>query len=229
MASSRLWRPTGSCDSIEVLTSSLMANYVHLVRHGEVDNPEHVVYGRMPGFGLTDRGRRQAADAGRYLRRRPIVAVWSSPLRRAVATADAIAQPHGLPVHVDDELTEWKLADRWQGIVWEDLPERFPGELETYLESPWDLPFAPESLEACADRMAKAVVRACEDHRTGDVVVVSHQDPVQAVRLLLTGRTLREQHDHKPEHATVITLEKDSAWREVSRYDPDEQEPFPPR
>jgi len=205
-----------------------MAFYAHLVRHGEVDNPEHVVYGRMPGFGLTDRGRRQAIDAGRYLARRPIVAVWSSPLERALATAVVIAQPHALPVHVDEDLTEWKLADRWQGIVWEDLPERLPGELETYLETPWDMPFAPESLEACADRIAAAVVRANERHRDGDIVVVSHQDPVQAVRLLLTGRSLHDQHDEKPEHATVITLENDVPWREVSRYDPAEQEPFPP-
>ncbi len=205
-----------------------MAFYVHLVRHGEVDNPDHVVYGRMPGFGLTERGRRQARDAGRYLARRPVVAIWSSPLERALETASTIAQPHGLAVSVDDDFTEWRLADGWQGIVWEDLPQRRPGELEMYLEAPWDLPFALESLERCADRMAAAVLAANERHRDGDVVIVSHQDPVQAVRLLLTGRTLREQHIDKPGHATVITVEHGTPWSEVSRYDPPEQESFPP-
>lgn len=95
-----------------------MASYVHLIRHGEVENPEHVVYARLAGFGLSDRGRRQATEAARYLARRPVVAVWSSPLQRALETAWVLAEPHGLPVLVDDELTEWKLADDWAGIVW---------------------------------------------------------------------------------------------------------------
>lgn len=206
-----------------------MAFYTHLVRHGEVDNPRHVVYGRMPGFGLTDRGRRQAEDAARYLGRRPVVAVWSSPLERALETAAIVAAKHALAVNVADGLTEWMLADSWESLVWEDLPVLRPGELEAYLEHPWDLAFSSETLETCADRMAAVINDVNQGHRDGDVVFVSHQDPVQAVRLLLTGRSLFDQHLEKPEHATVITLEPGRPWSEVARYDPSEQEAFPPQ
>lgn len=205
-----------------------MANLVHLVRHGEVDNPDHLVYGRLPNFGLSDRGRAQAEDAARYLARPPIVAVWSSPLARALETAGLIARRHQLPVKVDEDLTEWRLADEWEGLVWEDLPDRKPGQLEAYLEKPWDLPFSKESLEECAHRVAAVVRRLDEAHREGDVVVVGHQDPTQAARLLLTGATLAEQHEDKPLHATVLSLRAGTPWEELARYDPEDQVRFPP-
>ena len=108
---------------------------LHLIRHGEVENPEHVVYSRLPGYGLSQLGRDQAAAAGQYLIRRPIVAIWSSPLERALETAHLIAAKFQLPVRIHPDLTEWKMADSWAGIVWEDLPEARPGQLERYLET----------------------------------------------------------------------------------------------
>ncbi|MDQ3783156.1 MAG: histidine phosphatase family protein, partial [Actinomycetota bacterium] len=74
---------------------------LHLVRHGEVDNPEHVVYGDLANFGLSIAGHRQAAAAGRYLSRRPIERVVCSPLLRAVSTAWAIGARHGLVPEID--------------------------------------------------------------------------------------------------------------------------------
>ncbi len=205
-----------------------MARHLHLVRHGEVDNPEHVVYAALPGFQLSDLGRRQAKDAARYLSSQSIVAVWSSPLERALATAAVIAARAQLPVLVDPELTEWRIADDWAGIVWEDLPSRRPGELESYLEHPWDLPFGPESLAALADRMRSVLTRLDARYPDGDVVVVSHQDPVQAARLAVTGRALQSQHQDKPEHCTVITLEPGRPWREVTSWAPEQGDTFPP-
>lgn len=205
-----------------------MANLIHVVRHAEVLNPDHIVYGRLPHFGLSDRGHRQAVDAARYLSGQPVVAVWSSPLERALQTANTIAGRHNLPVRVDEDLTEWRLADVWQGIIWEDLPDRRPGELEAYLATPWDLPFSPESLEQLAERMVTAIKAISERHPEGDVVIVSHQDPVQVARLALTGAAITDQHTNKPGHATVHTFEPSKGWEEVARYDPEEQEAFPP-
>lgn len=205
-----------------------MANLIHLVRHAEVHNPQHVVYGRLPQFGLSERGRRQAIEASRYLAGQPIVAVWSSPLERALQTASTISARHGLPVRVDENLTEWALSDLWAGIVWEELPERRPGELEAYLAHPWDLPFSPESLQELGDRMTSAIKAINERHAEGDVVIVSHQDPVQVARLVLTGTPLSAQHTDKPKHATVHTFQPASDWKEAARYDPEDQEAFPP-
>ena len=89
---------------------------VHLIRHGEVYNPKHLVYADLPGFGLSESGRLQAKEAGRYLASSPVVAVWSSPLERAIETAHLIASRHRLRVRVDAELTEWHLSGRWAGV-----------------------------------------------------------------------------------------------------------------
>lgn len=194
---------------------------VHLVRHGEVHNPGHVVYASLPGFGLTERGQTQAGEVARYLRNAPVTAVWSSPLQRAVETAEPIARAHDLPIRVSDDLIEWKMADDWAGIRWEDLPAQRPGELEAYLEHPLDLGFASETLAQLADRMRTALKDIASRH-DGDVVVISHQDPVQAARLSLTGRDLASQHIDKPMHGTVITLRPGTPWTELTCWSPDQ-------
>ena len=196
-----------------------MANRVHLVRHGEVHNPDHVVYASLPGYGLNETGRLQAEAVAEYLRSAPVVAVWSSPLERAIATAEPIAAEHDLTITVDNELIEWRMADDWAGIVWEELPEHRPGQLEAYLEHPLDMPWAAESLTALAARMRTVLNRLATAHE-GDVVVVSHQDPVQAARLSLTGSDLADQHRDKPGHCTVITLKPGNPWRVVSEWTP---------
>ena len=83
--------------------------FVYLVRHGEVANPNHVVYADLPGFNLSPLGVRQAHAAGRHLARRPIDAVVTSPLARAVQTATAIpVSPHIRPSQRPTEATPRK-------------------------------------------------------------------------------------------------------------------------
>lgn len=200
---------------------------MHLVRHGEVHNPDHVVYAALAGFGLSERGHAQAKDVARYLRSAPVTAVWSSPLQRAVETAEPIARAHDLPIRVAEDLVEWKMANDWAGISWEDLPTERPGELEAYLEHPLDMPFASESLRRLAERM-RTVLADIAAHHDGDVVVVSHQDPVQAARLSLTGRDLTNQHTDKPMHGTVITLRPGTPWTELTSWSPEQGAEFPP-
>lgn len=201
-----------------------MASRIHLVRHAEVHNPGHVVYASLPGFGLSDLGRLQAREAARYLGSQPIVAVWSSPLQRALETAAPIAGRLGLPVRIDEELTEWRLSEGWAGQRWEDLPTSRPGELEAYLEHPDRLPFSAESLAQLAMRMRAVLDRLNELHPQGDVVVVSHQDPVQAARLSITGTDLSQLNMDKPEHASVATIRPGTPWREEVRWSPGSRE-----
>ncbi len=198
-----------------------MTGIVYLVRHGEVENPDHVVYADLPGFGLSAQGREEAALAAAWFRERPIAAVIASPLQRARETAQAIAAPHGLTVSVDEELTEWGLARRWAGVRWDDLPTRFPGEVEAYLADPEHLPFSPESLDALAARTAAAVRAAAAAHPGREVVCVSHQDPVQTARLRLTGRPLADLPADKPGHCGVIVLRPGDRWEEVGTWTPE--------
>ncbi len=197
-----------------------MAALIHLVRHAEVDNPEHLVYSDLPGFGLSERGLEQARRVGRYLGPRPVVAIWSSPLERSLRTAEEIAGRTGVPVKVDPGLTEWRVTSRWRGHSWSELPDAFPGELEAYLEHPEALAFAEESLSELAERMAATARRLDSDHPHGDVVIVSHQDPIQAGRLRLIGSSLTGLHDEKPGHGAVVTLRPGEVWREETIWEP---------
>ena len=79
---------------------------IHLIRHGEVYNPDGVLYGRLPGFQLSDKGIRQAQAAADALADRDIVAVIASPLQRAQETAAPIAARHNLEVDTDPDLIE---------------------------------------------------------------------------------------------------------------------------
>src|SRR5579875_370893 len=79
---------------------------VHLLRHGEVHNPDGVLYGRLPGFRLSDLGVRQAGAAAQWLAARDIAYVVSSPLERARQTAAPLGAATGLQVAVDGDLIE---------------------------------------------------------------------------------------------------------------------------
>lgn len=197
-----------------------MESVVHLVRHGEVENPDQVVYADLAGFGLSETGRSQATWASTRLATHPITAVYASPLARAGETARVIALPHGLEPLVLPEVTEWALMSRWAGLPWADLDIHFPGELGAYLNDPLALDFAPESVTDLALRVARAVDDLADRHPGQEVVVVSHQDPIQAARLRLTGQDLGRLHHDKPRHCEVISLSRSAGWRQASRVAP---------
>lgn len=197
-----------------------MAALVHLVRHAEVDNPAQLVLGTAPGFGLSPHGLDQARRVGRYLGPRPVVAIWSSPLERALRTAEEIASRSGVPVKVDPDLKCWAVEERWQGHPWTGLSETFPGELESYLEGPASLDLGVETLADLAERVAGVARRLDADHPHGDVVIVSHQDAIQASRLRLLGSDLSGLHRDKPGMGTVVTLRPGTTWREETVWEP---------
>ncbi|CQD08903.1 phosphoglycerate mutase [Mycolicibacterium conceptionense] len=85
---------------------------VHVMRHGEVHNPEKVLYGRLPGYHLSERGQAQARAAADWLAERDVIYVVASPLERAQETAAPIAERHGLPIATDEELIEsWNMFE----------------------------------------------------------------------------------------------------------------------
>src|ERR1700749_956648 len=79
---------------------------VHLLRHGEVYNPEHVLYGRLPNFHLSDNGRLMADAAADYFAERDVAAVFASPLERAQETATPTAERRGVAIQTDRGLIE---------------------------------------------------------------------------------------------------------------------------
>ncbi len=197
-----------------------METVTRLVRHGEVDNPDDLVYADLGGFSLSRHGRDQAAWAARQLAGSPIRTVYSSPLERARQTGRIIAAPHGLEPTVLPEVSEWALLSRWAGTPWKDLDLSFPGELHQYLDDPQNLPFSSESLGQLARRMTGAINRLGNRHPGEEIVVVSHQDPIQAALLYVTGQDLAGLHHRKPQHCELITLHRSSQGLTVSRSAP---------
>jgi broad specificity phosphatase PhoE len=189
---------------------------IHLIRHGEVDNPDHIVYGGLPGFTLSDRGCNQAISAGQYVRQFPISRIITSPLERAVDTAALLTGSSAIEVEIDERLGEWELSTRWAGVGWEELNRAFPGELEAYLSHPDDLPFSPESLVDVAARVSAAVIAWSDLDE--DVAFVSHQDPIHAARLLLTGSSFGGFHTDKPEHCSVSSLDRTGGTWSMNGY-----------
>ena len=103
---------------------------VHLMRHGEVHNPDGVLYGRLPGYHLSELGRQMADRVAEHLAERDITHVVASPLERAQETATPIAKSHGLDLATDERLIE--AANVFEGKTFGvgDGALRKPGELE---------------------------------------------------------------------------------------------------
>ncbi len=190
---------------------------IHLIRHGEVDNPRDTVYADIPGFILSEKGRSQAAAAGEHLSAKPPKLIVSSPLDRALETAGLIAASTGAEVIVDERLSEWGLAVRWRGATWADLPVTFPGELEAYLDHPRDLPFCPESIDDVAERISTAV-EDWASRNSGDIAFVSHEDPIHVTRHRLSGIAPAVFHSNKPAHCSVTTMERAGDIWAISSY-----------
>jgi broad specificity phosphatase PhoE len=154
------------------------------IRHGEVENPDHLVYARSAGFPLTEAGRRAAAAMGDALRNAPIVAVWASPLQRAVETAEALAGPHGLPVTVDERLIEWGGLVRWQGTSWATAMAD-PDLLAMYADPVGKSPDDP--LDLTGARVLAWAGEQADAHDEGVVLGVSHEAPLIAAYLAGRG------------------------------------------
>jgi broad specificity phosphatase PhoE len=193
---------------------------IYLVRHGEAANPNHVVYGDLPGFHLSPTGVKQVHLTAVLLAGIELDLVLSSPLTRAVETATAIARRHELQPVIDGRLTESGQFPHWTGHRWSSIPSAFPNELEAYLDNAHTAG-GNEQLEDVAARYMSAVRDAVSGHCS--IAVVGHQDPVQAARLSLTGRPLSELRLDPPSHGEVMSLvaSTDGPWIEESRWCPE--------
>ncbi len=161
---------------------------VHLLRHGEVENPRHVIYGRLPDFHLSADGLEMAAAAADFFAERAVVALFSSPLERAQETARPVAERLGLPVVTDDRLIE--AANHFEGLTFGvgDGSLRRPSHWP-YLMNPFR-PSWGEPYRVVATRML-AVMQAARAAAAGaEAVCVSHQLPIWVTRRMAEGKRL---------------------------------------
>ena len=162
-----------------------MTTTIHLVRHGEVENPKGVIYGRLPGYNLSERGQRQAAAAGERLADRDVGAIWASPLERAQETAAAIAAHHEIEIVTDERLIE---SDTTLEGVGKSITAFMRSPKHWWaLRNPWRPSWGETFLEIKL-RMMAAIDDAVEAAGGRDVVIVSHQTPVLVARAALSQR-----------------------------------------
>lgn len=161
---------------------------VHLLRHGEVHNPDGVLYGRLNGFHLSELGRRQALTVAEHLRDRDITHVVASPLERAQETSAPIADSHRLELATDPRLIEAENYFEGKKVSIGDGALRSPRNwplLRNPLRPSWGEPYL-----RIAHRMLAAVHRARSQADGHEAVCVSHQLPIWTVRRFLEGRRL---------------------------------------
>lgn len=160
-----------------------MTVFVHLVRHGEVHNPRALSYGRLPGFPLSELGRRQARESAAYLRSfgGDVATIAHSPLERARETADILGEVLGaVPARSDERLIE---ASSWR----DGLPRALSplAYARRYFDA--EERRKSELPAAVARRMAHAIedALAALERDGAAAVLVSHQSPIALARVAL--------------------------------------------
>ncbi|MEV6108156.1 histidine phosphatase family protein [Streptomyces sp. NPDC051940] len=175
---------------------------VHLMRHGEVHNPDGVLYGRAPGYHLSELGRRMADRVADHLEGRDISYVVSSPLERAQETAAPVAKSHGLDIATDERLIEAGNVFEGKTFGVGDGALRKPGNWRYFTN-----PFRPSWGEPYVEivvRMMAALDAARDAARGHEALCVSHQLPIWTVRSFAEKRRL--WHDPRSRECTLASL-----------------------
>ncbi|CAG7618611.1 histidine phosphatase family protein [Leucobacter soli] len=191
---------------------------LHLVRHAEVQNPEGVLYGRLPGYGLSELGHRMAEAAAHELRGsdRAVGRLIASPLLRAQQSAAPISQAMGAEVEIDERLIEPTNS-------FEGLPRSAFGR-PRYWHRFWN-PFRPswgEPYRWIADRVRAAMDDAWESEGDGDIVMVSHQAVIWAAHRDVNGEPLfHNPAKRRCELSSITSFERRSGrWTEIDYRSP---------
>jgi broad specificity phosphatase PhoE len=177
-------RPAWNTESVAPATRTV----VHLLRHGEVHNPEKVLYGRLPGYRLSAAGQQMAKGVAAHLAGSDISYLAASSLTRAQETATPAAQVLGLPITTDDRLIE--AANAFEGLrvgVGDGAlrqPQHWP-KLRNPLTPSWGEPYLQ-----IAHRMLGAIYAAVQAATGHQALLVSHQLPIWTIRRYLEGHRL---------------------------------------
>ncbi len=179
-----------------------MSQTIHVLRHGEVLNPEKILYGRQPGWRLSDRGQEMAKTVADWSKDLKLGAIHASPLQRAQETAKPIAELHKLPITTDERLIE--AANVFEGKKF----ELGSGVLKHpkswwHLRNPWR-PSWGEPYQEQIDRMLAAVFAARDAANGKDALVVSHQLPIWILRSAIENRNLL--HDPRKRICTLASV-----------------------
>lgn len=175
---------------------------VHLLRHGEVNNPQGVLYGRLPDYHLTTQGMQMAERVAQTLADHELTHLVSSPLERAQETARPIAERLGQEVTIDRRVIE--AGNRFEGRAFGvgDGALRRPTTW-WHLRNPWK-PSWGEPFKGVVERMLAAMADARDAARGHEALVITHQLPIWITRSAVEG--LPFLHDPRRRQCTLCSL-----------------------
>jgi broad specificity phosphatase PhoE len=177
------------------------ADLIHLVRHGEVFNPDGILYGRIPGYHLSELGHAMAVVAADSLVGNPVTALYSSPLQRAQESAVPWSQKFELPIVTDERIIEphnWFEGRKFEFSGALRHPTAWPKLINPWKPS-WGEPFV--SVET---RMLEAIDDAWRAADSGEVVMVSHHMPI--VMVARSVKKMRLAHDPRKRRCTLSSI-----------------------
>lgn len=195
------------------------ADLIHIVRHGEVFNPEGILYGRLDGFGLSKRGVAMADRAATVLATRPVARIFSSPLQRAKESAAPLSARTGVDVELDERLTEGLNVFEGTTLSFSRIaknPALWP-EFRNPFKPSWGEPFVD-----IAARMMDMVEFAYDSVDEGEVVMVSHQVAIWVLHRYVAGIPLPHLPGNRRCSLSSITTVKKvgDKWKEESYREP---------
>jgi broad specificity phosphatase PhoE len=179
-----------------------MRTTVHLLRHGEVFNPDKILYGRLPGFRLSEVGQQMAVNAADWLTGRDVTYLVTSPLQRARETAEPIGSAFGLPVATDDRLVEAGNSFQGKRVTGPGGVLKQPSNWVRYRN-----PFRPswgEPYRQVALRMYAAALKARDLAEGHEAVCVSHQLPIVCLRRYVERQHL--WHDPRKRQCSLASI-----------------------
>lgn len=160
-----------------------MSTTIYFLRHGEVYNPEGIIYARLPYFGLSNLGKKQLKQTATFLSDKNVESIYSSPLTRTIQSAGIIKKILNLEtIHISKEILEVKTS--YQGKKFSNLDQM---QSEIYLK-----PLSPddETLDDIAKRMKHFVDELIKKHENKTVAAVTHGDPIMVLRALIEKEPL---------------------------------------
>jgi broad specificity phosphatase PhoE len=161
-----------------------------LARHGETDwNRESRFQGRADPP-LNDLGRGQAAGLAETLAGEEVAAIYTSPLRRALETAEVVAQPHQLTPAAVEGLREVDVGS-WEGLTRCEVEQRFPEEFHRWLDygQGWD---DGETYEQMGRRVIAALEELAWKHNDERIIAITHGGPIRAALARAAGTSYSE-------------------------------------
>ena len=167
-----------------------------LLRHGQTPMSVQKRYAGLCDVPLTEIGVQQAAAAGKRLTSVGLTAIVTSPLARAVRTAEEVAAATGAPVEADEGFRETDFG-AWDGLTFAEVRERWPAEMAAWLADPAVAPPGGESFAGVSSRVEGALRRVLAGHQGRTVLIVSHVTPIKtlvAAALLAPPPALYRMH-----------------------------------